>query len=369
MNKWLNFSPFILLLTLACSTHYEVALKHFNRANNAYKDGQLGRTIKEYDQALETFKDVQPQPLNQLLQSVIYHQIYLINPLVVWQKLDKKTQAQNHYISKIISDQLTAKSPDFLSLAFLSIINSEEMLRGIDLPKKEEWLLIEKNIIAGDLLVREANSEEDFMTKKGISDVVPDEFITKLKRFSFYDLALTFYFEAWIKTISFLYRYPSINLQWLTELSQKRLREVCWSLVSITTALSYLDRSNEFQYIFRQKSSHYLEVIKQIELISLPLSSDALSSEDKIGKLVGLKHEKNYLVLNATYHFNEARIKLSTALEEILAQKNTVLPYFLDALKDISLVRILSKVNNLSYSQPIHFLTDDIYFSLYRLSE
>lgn len=369
MNKWLKFFPFIFLPILACSTYYETSFKHFNRANAAYKNLQLGRTLKEYDRALETFKDAQLQPIDHLLLSAIYHQLYLINPLVFWEKLDKTIHAQCPYISKIISDHSLTKPSDFLTLSFQSILNSEEMLKNTPLPKQEEWLLIEKNIIVGDFLMREANAEiEPSLTEK-IHGVVSDEFIKKIQRHSFYELALVFYLEAWVKTINFIYRYPTLNMQWLTELSRERLKGICWSLVSITTTLSYYNKNTEFQDIFRQKSHRYLEVIKQIDITNLPLPSDMISSEEKISSLIGLKQEKNYLILNASYHFNEARVKISTALEEILAKKNTVFPYFLDALKSIFLARTLANFTSFSHPQLIYFVIEDVYLTLFRLSE
>lgn len=352
-----------------CATPYQAALKCFQSGQSASAESRSGKTFRKYQQTLERLKELTLEPAHKFLEATIYHQLYTMDASTIWEGLGKSIQSRCPYIGKIIAAHSADKPDGFLMLAFETVLEAEALLKkSPHLAPSDEWYRVEKGIIIGDVLSAAAEQPEPNTIKGHLQNEVPEEFINNIRRYTFYETARIFYLDSFVKLAGFMADHSSVNLNWLAELSRKRLKNSLYSLASVSTQLSYQNRSEEFRNFFRLKTPQYLEIINRLDGITLPLPAEA-STEDKILGTLGMKPEKNYLVIDTLYHLKEGRVKVSTAIDEMLAQKKEVLPYFLDTLKHCSIVLMLDKLSNPSEEALLASLTEDAYLNLYRLSE
>ncbi len=356
------FAVLILSLLTGCATNYKLARRHFDAGNNAYEEGRLGKALGEYDATLSVLEQAPPYALHQFLQATVYHRLYLMVALSITRRVEYSVIERLDFIKKLIPEESVPEKPDLLFLAARKALDSEIASKDGPVPEPEKWLLIVRDIIMGDTIASGAVFPDK--SEKAVKTIAltSEPFVNNIRQFVFYESAKLFYLEARSKTVKFMKDYPRLDIRWLAKLVKERLDENLWALASTTRALGYLERNEAFRKYFQEKYNRYIEAIKYLKTMD---AGAGFGEKD----LLSVMEQPNYIIFNGSYHLQEARIKINTAYEEMLAGKTVQLDYFLDACIHLAFIQVISDLSTLSERQMAESLKDDIYLYLYRVSE
>ena len=352
---------FILLCLgsqLNCTTHFNSALVHFDKANAAYKNGQLGRSAKEYNDSLDVLKQAPFHSSIFFLRSSIYHQLYLINPAIFWNKLDASIQSKCPHIKEILDAHPQETAFPFLEHAFLSLFHDNKLLDTDALPREHRWLSVSRSIVIGDSLMQySANS-------LFVSSFGADNFLAKITYYAYCELALNFYLDSWQKTTTLLNHDSSIDLAWLFNLSHLRVKETLWSLVSSSISLSQTEKNDELRLFFSKKSRFYTDMLGQLDKSMLPFSSGAGPSPASNAPKLDFTPDSAFMAIDFISHFQFSQTTFSSFLNAFIFNTSVSFTVLFDVFKHVCMAQFLSSQSTLSYARSLSYLSQDVSFYL-----
>ncbi len=359
----------LILLTTACSTHYELARKHFDKAQHYYRHKRHSRSIIEYSRSLDKLKFIEHNHYGQLLRAVVFDQLYLIDGTAIWHNSEQSVQVKCRTLGNLINESEPAV--DFLDRSFQQVKIVDGELKNLDMAKLESWLLVEKDVIVADFLVRRASQKFETVPVE-LKKRVPETFVDKLRRYTLYKIAKNFYLSAWLRSDRLDPKKKNADVAELKKMCRQKLKDVYWSLDTVASSVSYAGRTEDFTWKFKNDSRHFKEVRKKIEKYSL-LSEEPgaknLPNEELRLKSLDEVIEKNFMVLDPNFQLKEGRSKISSAIEEVLREKkDKAQDYLLLALTHFMLARELQGPRGGPDKQMLNDSLTDTYLQLHRLT-
>lgn len=356
---------FGLILLSSCATQYQTARKSFYQANQSSIKLQPEDALIKYCQSLGQLEtSTNKDPASRLLKASVYHRLYLMDTQTIYQNSSDRTKEKYASFAGLLS---TTDNANFLNSAFNEILSIEKDLRNTDITTIDQFLLIQRNIIAADKLSNALDLANKTITATGQS--LPLDFIKSINSYGYEEVIKSLYLNAWASSLVQYQKSSSDNEpvhptnEILYKLSLSRLKYIYYSLRNTTALL----KTPSCQNI----NSHYHEVITKIEqiILSPDLSPFTVSSpEQAASDLLGETIEKNYLILDPESHLTEARNQMNLSIEMIVTGKaDKAESHLINALKNIICAKELSLNQTEANRRLIDTALNDIYLNLYRI--
>jgi tetratricopeptide (TPR) repeat protein len=353
-----SFILFFTCLLLNCTTHYSSALSHFNKGNVAYKNGQLGRSIKEYNESLNVLNQAQAHPSVLLLRASIYHQIHLMNPVVFWDNLDDSIKDKCPIIKNIMSARSLNASFPFLAQAYDSLFNPDFIPDDFSTAPEYKWLSISRDVIIGDVLVQYSVDTIPFASFN------TDSFLSQMHYYIYHELALNFYLNSWKKSSLLLDQKINFDLTRLLNLSHLRIKETLWILASSSVSLSQMKENENFRIFFQKRYRLYMDLLEQFDKSMVISASDLDISVNSTSKLSGFSPDISFMSLDFFSSFKASQKEFSSFIDLLVSSKPPSFSILFTSLKYLCLSRFLSSRFSSLYTDALFFLAQDIYFNL-----
>ncbi|MEK7449478.1 MAG: hypothetical protein AAB019_08340 [Planctomycetota bacterium] len=323
-------SAFIISL-VSCATHYQLAQKHFDKARHYHQSKKQTKSLVEYSTALGKLSLIPDNHQGQFLRAEILHHLYSVDGIALWQKADESARNRCPVLAEIINHPNA--SADFLDQSFEQIKIINQKIGRSDISKLNQWFFVKKDEISGDFFYRRASEKFDNIPAE-MEGTAPFIFIDKLRRYTLYRIAKNFYLSAWLKSNS-LSETDSYHAD-LKATCRKKLQNVYWTLYAVSSSIPPgREWTQEFTLMFKNESRQFLEMMKKIEGVENQGQPDS-------GQLLGESLDENFLRLDADFHINEGRSKMSSAVEEVLRnKKDKAVEYLIEVLKHFILAKEL----------------------------
>jgi hypothetical protein len=284
----------------------------------------------------------------------------------------------------------------------------EQSIRPEGFKKIDPALLPIRELIIGDILLRESKWEKIDVPVGG-----SEELMVQLTRYAFYDVVRNFYLTAWIKTLP---RRDTPGSR--GNLIQERLKDIYWSLATISHSTGNTTRTTEVTELFKTKAQKYWITFGKINSFNDTIISNepgsassrpsrrgspslALSprlrlggagarrggplaaadrpteevgadrfNEEKVLDYLGTTLNKDLLSLDGNFHLQQIWANIGLAIDEMLVHKKaSAQEYLLGALEHLYLARQLLSSKQSGVHQYLNSALEDIKLHLQRLSQ
>lgn len=318
MPKW---SFLVLLTALAfvcgCASSYEVALQETRRGRRLEAQGDVSGAIREYCEAWQECARTAPEDLYaRLLRAVIYHRLHRLEAVERFEK--GELPFEKAAMRRIAA---AAQQRDLLQRAFVEAIVVDMELKRRDAPEVEKWLEVEKELILGDQVYREALRSRELVQQE-VRELVPAAFAAAALRLALYRVATQFYLESWKY-------FPHKSAVDLEGIPQKRLRDVfAASAAACATLATFENVQEEFARQLQKSSSRYRSWAQEVE-------------RHRIMSQFKQSPRKALLELQPESQWKRGRNALVAAMEALDADPSAALESLLEALSHFALAELL----------------------------
>jgi hypothetical protein len=355
----------ILAADAGCYSLYTTTKKRIVRGDN-YQQRQLSyRALLEYSRALTEVDKMDDDAPGRFLTGALYYHLHLIDAVNMYRNAPDSVKSRHPYLG----EQIALKPDmDFLAMACAELVRAENNPRSYNTGKVEPLLVAERGLIAGDYLMQAYARLKTGPALARPEHGIPLDFIDRISRYAYLDVARNFYLEAWATAVIISHQdEPPLNIRFISNLAAQRLRDTYLALVDVFESLPNAQSPRRLQ---QYKSA--LSRLEEFDITSKPadLSFDKdsnITSEKVCSVILGEAISKGDVVLDGDWHLQEMRRQMSQAITEMLDEKEQHTDdYLMAALK--SLIRARAFSYNPT-EETIRFLDEarfDIFLNLYR---